>query len=61
MDIDLKVFDINGREVATLMEGNYEPGAYKVHFDGSDMPSGVYMYKLTTPEKTFTKKMLLTK
>lgn len=61
MDISLKVYDINGREIATLVEGNRTAGAYKVHFNGSNMPSGVYMYKLTTPDKTFTKKMLLAK
>jgi hypothetical protein len=56
-----KIYDINGKEVATYLEGKIEAGVYKVEFNGADLPSGVYFYKLTIGNFTDTKKMVLTK
>ena len=57
----LKVFDILGREVATLVNENLMPGNYIVDFDASNLSSGVYFYKLTSGSFTQTKKMLFIK
>jgi hypothetical protein len=50
-----------GQEVATLIEGEQEPGRYDVKFDASGLPSGVYFYTLQTPYFTKTNKMVLVK
>jgi hypothetical protein len=59
--VTLKVYDILGREVATLFEGIRQPGNYEVTIDGSKLASGVYFYKLQTEKFTSTKKMLMIK
>ncbi len=55
----LKVFDILGKEVATLVNEKLQPGIYEVKFIGSNLGSGVYFYKLTSGSFIETKKMLL--
>ncbi len=57
--VSLKVYDVLGREVATLVDGHKSAGYYDVTWDASNMPSGVYMYKLTAGSYTDVKKMLL--
>ncbi len=57
----LSVYDILGHEVATLVNEQLKPGTYKVDFDGSNYPSGVYFYKLTAGEFSITQKMVLLK
>jgi hypothetical protein len=61
----LKIYDILGNEVATLVDEYREAGRYEVDFNASNLPSGVYIYKLTitTENKIFTasKKMALLK
>ena len=57
----LKVYDIMGREVQTLVNERLQPGTYEVSFDGSLLNSGVYFYKLITDGFTETKKMLMIK
>lgn len=57
----LKVYDILGREVKTLINKLLHPGSYEVEFDGGDLPSGVYFYRLNSGEFVQTKKMLLIK
>ena len=59
--VSLKVFDILGKEVVTLVNEKLSPGKYKVKFDGSTLPSGVYFYRLTAGEFTETKRMMLVK
>ncbi|MBC7187915.1 MAG: T9SS type A sorting domain-containing protein [Calditrichaeota bacterium] len=44
--VTLSLFDGLGREVATLVQGNLEPGRHTVTVDGSSLPSGVYLYRL---------------
>jgi len=63
--VSLKVYDILGKEVATLVDEHKNPGHYSVTFDASSatggLPSGVYIYKLQAGEFSSVKKMLLTK
>ena len=57
----LKVYNIIGNEVATLVNEEKSPGNYQVSFDASSLSSGTYFYKLTTDSFTETKKMMLLK
>jgi len=57
----LKVFDILGNEVATLVNEYRNPGSYEVGFDASTLSSGVYFYKLQAGTFAQTKKMILIK
>ena len=60
-DVKLVVYDIQGREVQTLVNESLKPGTYESAFDGSALNSGVYFYKLTTDGYSETKKMLMIK
>ena len=58
--VTLKVYDLLGREVATLVNGQLAAGSYKTTFDASRLSSGVYLYRLAADGATIqTKKMLL--
>jgi len=59
--VSLKVFDLLGREIATLVHGNLSAGTHTVQWDASSQPSGVYMYRLEVNGASQTKKMVLTK
>jgi hypothetical protein len=59
--VSLKVFDISGREVAELVKEELSAGVYEYNFDGSELGSGVYFYKLTTNNFSETKRMVLVK
>ena len=59
--VSLRVYDILGREVATLVSENRKPGQYTERFDGSRMASGVYMYVLRSSEGQLTSRMILSK
>lgn len=60
-DVSLKVFDMLGREVATLVNEVKEAGSYELNFDASALASGTYIYKLTAGNNVQTKKMVLLK
>jgi hypothetical protein len=55
----LKVYDILGREIATLVNEGKPAGEYEVEFDGTAIPSGVYFYQLKAGNFVETKKMIL--
>jgi hypothetical protein len=58
----LKVYDLIGQEVATLMQNERKaPGNYEIFFDASNLSSGVYFYKLQTERFIKTKQMVLVK
>jgi hypothetical protein len=57
----LKVFDILGKEVATLINGKLQPGTYESIFDGNNVKSGVYFFRLQSGSFSETKKMILVK
>ena len=59
--ISLKVYDLLGQEVATIFSGNQKAGNYVATFDGSDLASGVYLYKLESDKVSITKKFVLMK
>jgi len=60
-DVTLKIFNVLGEEVATLVAGREEPGEHAVVWDASKMPSGVYFYRLSAGGFLQTKKMVLMK
>jgi subtilisin family serine protease len=59
--VKLETFDILGRRVAILVDGDLAAGEHAVIWDCSAVPSGVYFYKLSNGEKALTKKMTLLK
>jgi hypothetical protein len=59
--VTLKVYDVLGREVATLVNEQLRAGSYSYNFTASNLTSGVYLYKLQAGKYSETKKMVLTK
>jgi hypothetical protein len=50
----LTLFDMGGREVARLLDGEAAPGAYSLRFDASSLPDGIYLCLLQTPTGRFS-------
>jgi hypothetical protein len=59
--VKLVVYDILGKQVYELVNGNYNAGSYKVDFNASFLSSGVYFYKIEAEGFTDVKKMMLVK
>jgi hypothetical protein len=59
--VRLAVFNSVGQKVMVLVDGQQSAGRHQVSFDASGLSSGVYLYKLSTPGFSQTKKMLLIK
>ncbi len=59
--VTLKVYDILGQEVTTLVNQEQKQGSYSVNFNASKLASGIYMYKLQSGDFSVTKKMMLLK
>ena len=59
--VSVKVYDVLGNEVRTLVNENKPAGSYSIEFDGSDLSSGMYFYKLTTDSFNEVRKMILLK
>ncbi len=57
----LRVYDLLGREVATLVDGDQSAGSHSVSFNGARLASGVYLYRLLAGDHVFTKEMMLLK
>ena len=57
----IKVYDILGKEVATLVNGEKAAGNYSVDFNASKLTSGMYVYNIQAGNYTATKKMMLLK
>jgi hypothetical protein len=57
----LKVYDVLGNEVATLVNEEKPIGSYEVEFDAIELPSGIYFYRLQAGDFVETKKMVLMK
>ena len=57
--VSLKVYDLLGREVATLVNEAKQPGEYQIQFDASRLSSGVYLYRLESGSTRLTKRMVL--
>ena len=61
VNVALKVYDMLGREVATLVNGTIESGSHEAIWDAQNLPSGVYVYRLNAGNFVEMKKMLLVK
>jgi hypothetical protein len=59
--VTLKIYDLLGCEIATLVNQPLKPGTYEVEWDGTNYPSGVYFYKLQTESFSDSKRMVLIK
>ena len=59
--VQIKVYDILGKEITTLVNERKDAGSYTIDFNASELPSGVYIYQLTTPGFTQARKMILAK
>jgi hypothetical protein len=59
--VSLKIMDVLGREVATLVDQTLEPGTYTVKWDATSRPSGVYFYTVRAGSSLETQRMILTK
>ncbi|MBK8982941.1 MAG: T9SS type A sorting domain-containing protein [Ignavibacteria bacterium] len=57
----LKVFDAAGKEIKELINEYRQRGSYEVKFDGSDLPSGIYFYRLAADDFTAVRRMILLK
>ena len=60
-NVTLKIYDIQGKEIETLVNREQPAGIYEVNFDGNKLCSGIYFYKLKTDSFIETKKMILLK
>jgi uncharacterized delta-60 repeat protein len=60
-DTKIVVYNIMGREVQTLVNESLQPGTYEISFDGSELSSGVYFYRIITNDFVGTKRMSLIK
>jgi hypothetical protein len=60
-NVKLIIYDILGREVTTLVNGQFQPGSYEVTWDAAEHSSGIYFYELTTDNFKETRKMVLSK
>ncbi len=59
--VELSVFDVLGRKVASLVNGKLNSGRHTIKFDGSELNNGVYFYKIITQDYTSVKRMILLK
>ena len=59
--VSVKVYNLVGQEVATLVNREYENGVYKVNFDAGQLGSGIYFYTITAGDFKQTRKMTLLK
>jgi len=57
----LKIYDILGREVVTLVNQELSPGTYEVDWNASNFASGIYFYKISTEFFNQTKRLVLIK
>ena len=59
--VTLKVYDVTGKEIASLINEIKSTGSYSIEFNGTNLPSGAYFYRLTSGNTVITKKMMLLK
>ncbi len=59
--VTVKIYDVMGRELITLVNEINQPGYYTVRFDGSYLSSGVYFYRMTAGDFVAVKKFVLMK
>ncbi|HEY3249972.1 MAG TPA: T9SS type A sorting domain-containing protein, partial [Ignavibacteria bacterium] len=59
--VSLKIYDILGRQIASLVNEKLSPGTYEVIFDATKYSSGMYFYRITAGDYIETKRMILVK
>lgn len=59
--VTLKVYNIQGKEVTTLVDEQLTAGSYYINFDGNELANGMYFYKISAGGFVETKKMILMK
>jgi hypothetical protein len=59
--VKLTVYNVLGQLITTLVNDTRDPGSYSVEFNGENLPSGLYIYKIEAGNNTDAKKMLLIK
>ncbi|MEJ2306477.1 MAG: glycoside hydrolase family 3 C-terminal domain-containing protein, partial [candidate division WOR-3 bacterium] len=59
--VTLKIYDLMGREIETLVNKEQNSGTYEVYWDAGEYPGGIYLYRLDTPESSSCGKMILLK
>lgn len=60
-NVKIKVFDILGKEIKELINEELPVGTYRTIFNAGDLPSGIYIYRIITPDFTDSRKMMLIK
>jgi len=60
-EVSLSIYNLMGQEVATLARGPYAAGVHRVTFNAGELPSGIYLSRLTAGEATQVHRMLLTR
>ncbi len=61
VQVSVRVYDVHGREVATLVDEMKQPGAYSVRWNAARYPSGIYYYRLQAGQRTDTRTLVLLK
>ena len=59
--LEVTVYNLEGREISRLFKGYLSQGIHTFSFDAANLPSGIYLYKISTPGYSEMKKMILTK
>ncbi|OQY27646.1 MAG: hypothetical protein B6244_09990 [Candidatus Cloacimonetes bacterium 4572_55] len=59
--VQLKIYDVTGREIKTLLDEKRDAGTHHIEFSCGNLPSGAYLYQLETPDKKATRRMTLLK
>jgi len=57
--VSIKVYDILGKEITTLLNRKLEPGTHQLLWNAEDVPSGIYLYRMTVGSYSVTKKLLI--
>jgi hypothetical protein len=60
-EVEITIYNLEGREIVKLFKGTLTKGSHKFSFDAEGLPSGIYLFKVASPNFTQTKKMILTK
>lgn len=60
-EFEIRVYDLVGKKIALLHSGPLSVGQHSFHFDGTDLPSGIYFYEVKSPKSLEVRKMILTK
>ena len=61
INLEIKIFDLSGREIVTLFNGRKQSGYHEIVFEGNKLSSGVYYYRIKSKDYSQTKKFILLK